>query len=44
MSQVGNSHDSVKVYFSNVFDVDPGIIEEYGAFNISLVNDLPLFR
>ena len=31
------------LYFTDIFDVDPGILEEYGAFNISLVNDLPLF-
>src|SRR5208282_2938912 len=43
MSQAGNNHDIVKVYFSGVFDVDPDVIEEYGAFNISLINDLPLF-
>lgn len=33
----------VHVYFSDVFDVDPEAIEDYGAFNISLVTDLPLF-
>ncbi|OPY73243.1 MAG: hypothetical protein A4E62_00559 [Syntrophorhabdus sp. PtaU1.Bin002] len=31
------------VYFSDIFDVDPAVIEGYGAFNISLINDLPLF-
>lgn len=31
------------VYFSDLFDVDPDILDEYGAFNISLINDLPLF-
>ncbi len=31
------------VYFSDFFDVDEQIIEDYGAFNISLINDLPLF-
>lgn len=31
------------LYFTDVFDVDPDALEEYGAFNISLVNDLPLF-
>ena len=31
------------IYFSDYFDVDPSIIEDYGAFNISLINDLPLF-
>lgn len=33
----------MKVYFSDFFEVDPEIIEEYGAFNVSLINDLPLF-
>ena len=27
----------------SVFGIDPEIIEEYGAFNLALVNDLPLF-
>lgn len=31
------------IYFSDVFGVAPEIIEEYGAFDVSLVNDLPLF-
>lgn len=31
------------IYFSDVFGIDPKIIEEYGAFNLALVNDLPLF-
>ena len=33
----------MKVYFSDIFNVKPNVIEKYGAFNISLVNDLPLF-
>lgn len=33
----------MKLYFSDFFEVDPNTIEEYGAFNISLVADLPLF-
>ncbi len=33
----------VKIYFSDIFDVTPEALEEYGAFNISLINDLPLF-
>lgn len=31
------------IYFSDVFQVDPAVLEEYGAFNVTLVNDLPLF-
>ncbi len=37
------SAGSLQIYFSDVFDVDPDVLENYGAFNISLVNDLPLF-
>ncbi len=33
----------VDVYFSDNFKVDQDVIERYGAFNISLVTDLPLF-
>jgi len=33
----------MNVYFSDIFGVDPDVIETYGAFNISLINDLPLF-
>lgn len=33
----------MRVYFSDIFDVGPEDIEQYGAFNISLINDLPLF-
>lgn len=35
--------NDMNVYFSDIFDVDPDVIEHYGAFNISLINDLPLF-
>ncbi|KLV05353.1 hypothetical protein ABT56_11555 [Photobacterium aquae] len=33
----------MKVYFSDFFDVDEALIDAYGAFNPSLLNDLPLF-
>jgi hypothetical protein len=33
----------VKIYFSDFFDVSPDLLEEYGAFNASLINDLPVF-
>lgn len=33
----------VEIYFTDFFEVPPEILEEYGAFNISLINDLPLF-
>jgi hypothetical protein len=31
------------LYFSQRFGVDPEVLEEYGAFDISIVSDLPLF-
>lgn len=31
------------VYFSDFFEVNPSDLYEYGAYNISLINDLPLF-
>lgn len=31
------------VYFSEIFDVDENVLEEYGAINVSLINDIPLF-
>ena len=31
------------VYFSDIFNIDDSILEEYGAMNISLLNDIPLF-
>ena len=33
----------VGIYFTDFFDVDRSVLEDYGAFNVSLVNDLPLF-
>ncbi|MBY8958881.1 hypothetical protein J1G18_16440 [Pseudomonas sp. MIS38] len=33
----------LKIYFSDFFDVPRELIESHGAFNISLINDLPLF-
>jgi hypothetical protein len=31
------------VFFSDYFNIEQSLLEEYGAFNISLINDLPLF-
>ncbi|MCO6451351.1 MAG: hypothetical protein J5I90_11240 [Caldilineales bacterium] len=31
------------IYFSDFFEVSPKVLEKYGAFNVSLINDLPLF-
>lgn len=33
----------IQIYFTDVFGVAPELLEEYGAFDASLVNDLPLF-
>lgn len=33
----------MKIYFTDFFDVDESALEMYGGFNISLINDLPLF-
>jgi hypothetical protein len=34
---------SSQFYFSDIFGVSEEVLEEYGAFNISLITDLPLF-
>ena len=31
------------LYFSTHFDVDPALLKEYGALDISVASDLPLF-
>lgn len=31
------------IFFSDFFKISPDTIEKYGAFNVSLINDLPLF-
>jgi len=33
----------MELYFSQQFDVDPDALEDYGAFDVSVVSDLPLF-
>ena len=33
----------MKIYFTDIFNIDEKILENYGAFNISLCNDMPLF-
>ncbi len=33
----------IKIHFSDYFGVTPEAVEQYGAFNVSLLNDLPLF-
>jgi hypothetical protein len=34
---------TMRIYFSDFFEVDKSALEKYGAFNISLLADLPLF-
>jgi len=34
---------NIEIYFSDYFNVAPSKLESEGAFNISLINDLPLF-
>lgn len=34
---------NVNIYFSDFFNVEEKVIDEYGAINISLINELPLF-
>ena len=31
------------IYFSDFFHIDPDVLDNYGAMDISLLNDLPLF-
>jgi hypothetical protein len=33
----------MNLYFSDFFSVKEKVIDKYGAFNVSLVTDLPLF-
>ena len=33
----------IGIHFSDFFNVSPQTLEEYGAFNISLISDMPLF-
>lgn len=33
----------MKIYFTDFFEVSQDTLDSYGAFNVSLVNDLPLF-
>ena len=34
---------TIQLYFSQYFGVSPKVLEDYGAFDISLASDLPLF-
>lgn len=37
------SKNKIRIYFADFFGITPETITNYGAFNISLINDLPLF-
>jgi hypothetical protein len=36
-------HPEVSIHFTDCFELGPDVLDAFGAFNISLVNDLPLF-
>lgn len=36
-------NNEINIYFSDFFDIDKKIIDDYGALDISLLSDLPLF-
>lgn len=35
--------NSSQIYFSDAFALSKELLEKYGAFDLSLINDLPLF-
>lgn len=35
--------NKVKIHFTDFFSVSEEALERHGAFNVSLINDLPLF-
>jgi hypothetical protein len=35
--------DKDRIYFSDWFDLPAAVVTDYGAFDVSLINDLPLF-
>src|SRR5208337_229494 len=43
LSRTMKSNLEIDIYFSDFFQVAASVVERYGAFDISLVNDLPLF-
>jgi hypothetical protein len=43
MPKKSGSAAKVHVYFSEVFEVAPAALKKYGAFDVSVVADLPLF-
>jgi hypothetical protein len=41
--ELATETQTMKIYFTDFFNVSKDGLDEYGAFNISLINDLPLF-
>lgn len=39
----GWTPDPAGIYFSDYFEVDPAVLESYGALDVSVVADMPLF-
>ena len=33
----------IRIHFSDFFNVPPQALEEYGAFDVSLITDMPVF-
>lgn len=33
----------IRIHFSDFFSLDPSVVQEYGAFDISLIADAPVF-
>lgn len=38
-----NAMNCLKIYFSEIFNVDEKVIDSYGAIDVSLISDMPLF-
>lgn len=43
MGRTGKPSVGARIYFTDFFDVSEDTLKSYGAFNVSLINDLPLF-
>jgi hypothetical protein len=41
--EVDRQPDPMGIYFTERFGIDPDVLEDYGALDISVVTDLPLF-
>ncbi len=40
---IATPEPTARIYFSDFFSVSPETLDAYGAFDVSLINDLPLF-